>query len=222
MCTRPVCIGSCVFLTVLGIGLAGTGPVLAQEVLQVYGSEGPAPAIQQAAGTFGDTHDVKVDVVTGPPDKWLDQAAGKADVVFASAEFMMADFVRAKDLAIDEASITPLYMRPSAVLVRPSNPKHISDFPDLLKPGVRVMVVTGSCGSRKCHPVIPASRTRSNRIIREREGQKHVPVRKMLGAVSWRSAWCESALKRTPKLRQGLLRVHFWRGWGRFPLTLSS
>jgi accessory colonization factor AcfC len=87
---------------------------------------------------------MKIDVVTGPPDKWLEQAAGKADVIFASAEFMMADFVRARDLAIDESSITPLYMRPSAVLVRPNNPKHISDFPDLLKPGVRIMVVTGS------------------------------------------------------------------------------
>ncbi|UCE61916.1 MAG: substrate-binding domain-containing protein, partial [Phycisphaerales bacterium] len=88
---------------------------------------------------FRDRNDLKVDVVTGPPNEWLDQAAGTADVVFASAEFMMADFLRATDLAIDEASITPLYMRPSAVLVRPKNPKQISDFPDLLKPGVRIM-----------------------------------------------------------------------------------
>lgn len=144
MRTRSVCKGSCVILTVLGSGLTGPTRATAQEVLRVYGSEGPAPAIQQAAVIFGDTNDVKVDVVTGPPEKWLDRAAGNADVVFASAEFMMADFVHAGDLAIDEASITPLYIRPSAVLVRPSNPKHISDFPDLLKPGVRIMVVTGS------------------------------------------------------------------------------
>ncbi len=144
MCTRSVCKGSCVILTVLGSGLMAATRATAQEVLRVYGSEGPAPAIQQAAGTFGDRNNVKIDLITGPPDKWLDEAASRADVVFASAEFMMADFVRAKDLAIDEASITPLYMRPSAVLVRPNNPKHISDFPDLLKPGVRVMVVTGS------------------------------------------------------------------------------
>ena len=144
MCTRSFCIRSWTFITVLGFGLTGTGPVLAQEVLRIYGSEGPAPAIQEAAVAFGDQNNVKVDVVAGPPDKWLDQAANKADVVFASAEFMMAAFVRTKDLAIDESSITPLYMRPSAVLVRPGNPKQITDFPDLLKPGVRVMVVTGS------------------------------------------------------------------------------
>jgi intracellular sulfur oxidation DsrE/DsrF family protein len=40
--------------------------------------------------------------------------------------------------------VTPLYVRPSAVLVRPGNPKHILDFPDLLRPGLRVMVVSGS------------------------------------------------------------------------------
>ncbi|MBU0717305.1 MAG: substrate-binding domain-containing protein, partial [Planctomycetes bacterium] len=65
-------------------------------------------------------------------------------VVFASAGFMMAEFLQRKDLGIDEASITALYMRPSAVLVRPGNPKQIADFPDLLKPGVKVMVVSGS------------------------------------------------------------------------------
>jgi len=144
MCTRHVFVASCASLAVLTFASLGAPRAPAQEVLRVYGSEGPAPAIQQAAGAFGDKTDVKVDVVTGPPDEWLDRAAGTADVVFASAEFMMADFLRATDLAIDEASITPLYMRPSAVLVRPKNPKHISDFPDLLKPGVRIMVVTGS------------------------------------------------------------------------------
>ncbi|UCE58221.1 MAG: extracellular solute-binding protein [Phycisphaerales bacterium] len=144
MCTRYVFVGSCVSLAVLAFASLGAPSATAQEVLRVYGSEGPAPAIQQAAGAFGDRNDVKVDVVTGPPDEWLDGAAGTADVVFASAEFMMADFLRATNLAIDEVSVTPLYMRPSAVLVRPKNPKHISDFPDLLKPGVRIMVVTGS------------------------------------------------------------------------------
>jgi len=124
--------------------MLATSPAQAQDVLHVFGAEGPAPAIQQAAAVFGEDHGVKIDVVTGPPSEWLDRASGMADVVFASAEFMMADFVRRPDLAIDEASITPLYMRPSAVLVRPSNPKQIADFPDLLKPGVRIMVVTGS------------------------------------------------------------------------------
>ena len=129
---------------VLSIGVVTCADASAQEVLRVYGSEGPAPAIQEAAGAFGDRDNVKLHVVTGPPDEWLAKAAGEADLVFASAEFMMADFVRATELKIDEGSITPLYLRPSALLVRPGNPKHISDFPDLLKPDMRIMVVTGS------------------------------------------------------------------------------
>jgi len=56
----------------------------------------------------------------------------------------MSRFVGIDKLRIDAASITPLYLRPSVILVRPKNPKGIRDFPDLLNPGVRVMVVTGS------------------------------------------------------------------------------
>jgi len=124
-------------------GLAGAD-ASAQQVLRVYGSEGPAPAIQEAAAVFGEEHQARVEVVTGPPDTWVVQAAAQADVIFASADFMMADFVRRSELKIAESSVTPLYLRPSAVLVRPGNPKQIGDFPDLLKPGVRVMVVSGS------------------------------------------------------------------------------
>jgi accessory colonization factor AcfC len=35
-------------------------------------------------------------------------------------------------------------VRPSAILVRPDNPKDIRDFPDLLRPGINVMLVNGS------------------------------------------------------------------------------
>ncbi|MBU0717535.1 MAG: hypothetical protein KJ749_04740, partial [Planctomycetes bacterium] len=38
----------------------------AQEVLNVYGSEGPEPAMQEAAGRFGDANNVSVNVVAGP------------------------------------------------------------------------------------------------------------------------------------------------------------
>ncbi len=115
-----------------------------QETLRIYGSEGPEPAIRQAADTFAERTNVRVEVVTGPPDKWLQRAVGEADVVYASAAFMMQDFVRTEGLHVDEATVTPLYLRPSAVLVRPGNPKGIHDFPDLLRPGTRVMVVSGS------------------------------------------------------------------------------
>ena len=42
----------------------------------------------------------------------------------------MSDLIRAGDLQIVASSVTPLYVRPSAILVRPGNPKGIRDFPD--------------------------------------------------------------------------------------------
>jgi len=93
---------------------------------------------------FGNRNNAKLEIVAGPSEDWLDKAGGDADLIFSSAEYMMSAFVRTGELQIDEGSVTPLYLRPSAILVRPGNPKQINDFPDLLKPGVRLMVVTGS------------------------------------------------------------------------------
>jgi len=128
----------------LSIGMVSAASAVAQEGIRVYGSEGPAPAMHEAAVAFGNTHGVQVEVVSGPTDKWLAKAKTDADVIFCSAEFMMSDFVHSGELQIDRATVTPLYLRPSAILVRPGNPKGIRDFPYLLRPGIRVMVVTGS------------------------------------------------------------------------------
>ena len=45
---------------------------------------------------------------------------------------------------MDERSVTPLYLRLSAILVRPGNPKSIRRFEDLLRPGIKVLVVQGA------------------------------------------------------------------------------
>jgi accessory colonization factor AcfC len=138
------CYCFCLSLALIGVtAVAATEPA-AQEVLHVYGSEGPFPPIHEAAQIFNDRNKVQIDVMSGPTDKWVEKAGGDADVIFASAAFMMSNFVHVQELQIVPDTVTPLYMRPSAILVRPGNPKQIGDFPDLLKPGVRVMVVTGS------------------------------------------------------------------------------
>ena len=144
MRTRSGYKGSWLLLFLLGPGTAGTTSASAQDAIHVYGSEGPAPAMHEAAAVFGDKHGVRIEVVSGATDKWLGSAKVDADVVFSSAEFMMSDFLRTGELQIDRTSVTALYLRPSAILVRPGNPKGIRDFPNLLRPGVRVMVVTGS------------------------------------------------------------------------------
>ena len=45
---------------------------------------------------------------------------------------------------LNAATVTPLYLRASVILVRPGNPAHIAGIADLLKPEHRILVVDGS------------------------------------------------------------------------------
>lgn len=121
-----------------------TGIARGDERLLVYGPGGPAPAMKDAAEVFSKARGVKVEVTAGPTDSWIAAARQDADVVFSGAEYMMTDFVKAMDGRIDEGTILSLYLRPSAILVRPGNPRRIADLPDLAKPGVKVLVVQGA------------------------------------------------------------------------------
>jgi accessory colonization factor AcfC len=115
-----------------------------QERLLVYGPGGPAPAVKEAAEVFSRARGARVEVTAGPTDAWIATARQDADVIFSGAEYMMTDFVKAMEGRIDESTIVSLYLRPSAILVRPGNPRKISDLPDLARPGVKVMVVQGA------------------------------------------------------------------------------
>ncbi len=68
-----------------------------------------------------------------------------ADLIFSGSEYMMTDFAR-KDLPglIDLSTIRTLYLRPSAILVRPGNPKSIRGVKDLAKQGIKIIVVQGA------------------------------------------------------------------------------
>jgi accessory colonization factor AcfC len=124
--------------------LSLTSPALAQATIRAYGPGGPAPAMKEAAAAFGKANGVLVEVTAGPTDTWIAKAREDADVIYSGSEYMMTDFVKAMEGRIDEGSIVPLYLRPSAILVRPGNPKAIKDLPDLARPGVKVLVVQGS------------------------------------------------------------------------------
>ena len=131
----------------IGLALAGFVPAaLAQTpaVLKVYGPGGPAPAMKEAAVAFEKASGVKVDVTAGPTPKWIDAARADADLVYSGSETMMSDFVAAMNGQLDSADVVPLYLRPLSILVRPGNPRHIHGFKDLLKPGVKVLVVNGA------------------------------------------------------------------------------
>ncbi len=131
-------------ILVLALGLVAPALGGAAETLHVYGPGGPAPAMKEAAQVFGKAHGIDVQVTAGPTGQWLAQAKGDADVVFSGSEAMMSDFVTAFGGQIEPASVRPLYVRPSAILVRPGNPSHISGLADLMRSGHKILVVNGS------------------------------------------------------------------------------
>ena len=131
-------------VTALCAVMAFSNAALAQETLYAYGPGGPAPAMKEAAAAFEKSTGVKVEVTAGPTPKWLDKAKTDADLVFSGSETMMTDFVYALDGQLSHQQVTPLYLRPLAMLVRPGNPKHIKGVKDLFKPGLKVLVVNGA------------------------------------------------------------------------------
>lgn len=115
-----------------------------QLVLHIYGPGGPLPAMKEAAEAFGKEKRIQVSVVGGPTSSWIQDAREHADLIYSGSEQMMSDFQIAMQGGIEPASITPLYLRKAAILVRPGNPGHIAGLPDLLKPGHHILVVNGA------------------------------------------------------------------------------
>lgn len=131
--------------TVLAVAaLLLTGALAQAAELHVYGPGGPLPAMKEAAARFGALQGVDVSVTAGPTSAWIDKARGDADLIFSGSEAMMTDFVAAMNGQVQSADVEPLYLRASAILVRPGNPKGITGLDDLSKPGTRVLVVHGA------------------------------------------------------------------------------
>jgi accessory colonization factor AcfC len=113
--------------------------------LRAYGPGGPAPAMREAAKVFGAKKNITVIINAGPTPTWKDQAMKDADLIFSGSEYMMADFVRSNlPGLVDTSTIRTLYLRPSAILVRPGNPKQIRGVKDLTRPGIKILVVEGA------------------------------------------------------------------------------
>ncbi|SMF88858.1 accessory colonization factor AcfC [Azospirillum oryzae] len=131
------------FTLAMGIATAAALPAAAAEI-HAYGPGGPLPAMKQAALAFEKDTGVKVIIKAGPTPSWIGEAKEDADIVFSGSETMMSDFVKAFGGQISEENVVPLYLRPSAILVRPGNPDRIGGLNDLMKPGHRVLVVNGA------------------------------------------------------------------------------
>lgn len=118
-------------------------PAMAEPV-HVYGPGGPLPAMREAAAAFSKAQGIEVLVVGGPTSAWSERAKADGDLVYSGAETMMSDFLTSMPDTLDPASVEPLYLRASAILVRPGNPSGIKGVEDLFKPGHRILVVNGS------------------------------------------------------------------------------
>ena len=132
-------------LAFVGGGASGqTPPAGAAKTLHAYGPGGPLPAMKDAAAQFKKDTGIEVEVTGGPTPQWIEQAKQDADLIFSGSETMMTDFIKAMGQRVDSADVVPLYLRPSAILVRPGNPKNIRGLKDLLVAGKKVLVVNGA------------------------------------------------------------------------------
>ncbi|MFC0387662.1 substrate-binding domain-containing protein [Muricoccus vinaceus] len=134
-------LNKCLSVLVLCLAIGGTASA---ETLRVYGPGGPLPAMREAAEAFRRIRGVEVQVTGGPTGSWIERARSDADVVFSGSETMMTDFIAAMGDSVEPSSVRPLYLRPSAILVRPGNPGRIAGLQDVMRPGRRVLVVNGA------------------------------------------------------------------------------
>lgn len=111
--------------------------------IAVFGPGGPATPMREAAQAFEDQTGIAVSVTAGPTPQWIEAAQRDADAIFSGSQNMMDDFIEQHG-AIRADSVTPLYLRPSAILVRKGNPQGITGMADLVGRDLGVMVVDGA------------------------------------------------------------------------------
>lgn len=116
--------------------------------VRAFGPGGPAPAMREAAKAFQAATGIPVEVTAGPTPGWAGRVAGEADLVFSGAEYMMDDFLGQFRDALETATRTTLFLRPSALLVRKGNPRGIAGLRDLLArpPAEARILATGGAG----------------------------------------------------------------------------
>lgn len=158
-------------LALFGLAAAAFLPATARgqgaAPIRVFGPGGPAPAMRAVAQEFQAHHGIAVEVTSGPTPSWAGRVAGEADLIYSGAEYMMADFLGQFRDAVDAATVTTLYLRPSAMLVRPGNPRGYRGLLDLLaRPAAEARILaTGGAGQVGMWEDV-AGRTGDVRLVR--------------------------------------------------------
>ena len=112
-------------------------------VIRIYGAGGPQTAMMRVANRYEKETGQRVVITFGPEAKWTDVAQANADIIWGTAEHAMTAFLQTYTAFAPEA-VEPIYMRPAAIAVQKGNPKNIRGVADLLKPGMRIVVVEGA------------------------------------------------------------------------------
>ena len=111
--------------------------------ISLFGPGGPTPAMKEAATAFEEQTGIAVAVTGGPASDWMDDAKANADAIYSGSQNMMDDFIASHGKIIDD-NVEPLFLRPSAILVRKGNPKEIDGIADLVERDLGLMVVDGA------------------------------------------------------------------------------
>lgn len=111
--------------------------------IALFGPGGPTPAMKEAATAFEGQTGIAVTVTGGPASAWMDAAKTDADAIYSGSQNMMDDFIASHGAIIDD-TVEPLFLRPSAILVRKGNPKEIKGIADLVNRDLGLMVVDGA------------------------------------------------------------------------------
>lgn len=111
--------------------------------ISLFGPGGPTPAMKEAATAFEEETGIAVAVTGGPASDWMDDAKANADAIYSGSQNMMDDFIASHGKIIDD-TVEPLFLRPSAILVRKGNPKEVAGIADLVERDLGLMVVDGA------------------------------------------------------------------------------
>ncbi len=115
----------------------------AQADIAVFGPGGPAAPMREVGQAFEAETGIAVTVTSGPTPQWIEAARTDADAIFSGSQNMMDDFIGDHGTILPD-SVTPLYLRPSAILVSKGNPKGIVGISDLVESDLGLMVVDGA------------------------------------------------------------------------------
>ncbi|MBR9844218.1 MAG: extracellular solute-binding protein [Rhodobacteraceae bacterium] len=112
-------------------------------VVKLYGAGGPHTAFRKVADRWQANTGQSIEIIAGPEVTWSSKAQSDADILWGTSEQSMTAFLETyKTFSSDQ--VEPIYIRPTIIAVKEGNPKGITGFEDLLKPGMKIIVTEGA------------------------------------------------------------------------------